>query len=119
MLAPASVYPDLRVMNWAMQDGHANGDYLGVDFKYYLMAMSANYAFFIPEDGAFDLYYLDPTSLAHRENNDVNGRILPDVLHFYYDASAKSQPYLKCERFYYNMETGQIEHHARRLISAR
>lgn len=113
VLAPASVYPDLRVMNWAVQDGAANGDYLGVDFKYYLLAMSANYAFFIPEDGAFDLYYLDPTSLAHHENNDVNGRILPDVLHFYYDANAKSQPYLKCERFYFNMETGEIEGVAR------
>ena len=113
VLAPASVYPDMRVMNWAVQDGAANGDYLGVDFKYYLLAMSANYAFFIPDDPAFDLFYLDPTTLAHRENNDVNGRILPDVLHFYYDVTAKSQPYLKCERFYYNMETGELEGVAR------
>ena len=113
VLAPASVYPDLRVMNWAIQDGVGNGDYLGVDFKYYLLAMSANYAFFIPDDPAFDLFYLDPTSLAHRENNDVNGRLRPDMLHFYYDKEAKSQPYLKCDRHYYDPETGEIDSLAR------
>lgn len=113
VMAPASVYPDMRVMNWAVQDGVANGDYLGVDFKYYLLAMSANYAFFIPEDAAFDYYYLDPTSLAHRENNQAAGRIQPDMLHFYYDKTATYQPYLRCDRYYYNMETGQVEGDAR------
>lgn len=109
VLAPASVYPDMKVMNWAIQDGVLTGDFLGVDFKYYLLAMSANYAFFIPEDGAFDLYYLDPTSLGHRANNNLNGKIQPIMLHFYYDAEAKSQPYLKCDRYNFNMETGQVE----------
>ncbi len=113
VMAPASVYPDLRVMNWAVQDGVANGDYLGVDFKYYLLAMSANYAFFIPEDAAFDLYYLDPASLAHRENNQATGRLQPDLLHFYYDKAATNQPFLKCDRYYYNMQTGQVEGEAR------
>ncbi|MCR4602108.1 MAG: fasciclin domain-containing protein [Prevotella sp.] len=105
VLAPASEYPDMRVMNWAIQDGHSNGDYLGVDFKYYLMAMSANYAFFIPEDPAFDLYYIDPTSLAH-ENN---GEPAPEVLHFYFDTEAKRQPYVKCTRYRYNPETGEVD----------
>ena len=114
VLAPASVYPDMRVMNWAVQDGVKNGDYLGVDFKYYLLAMSANYAFFIPDDGAFDLYYLDPASLGHLENNVV-GTQRPDVLHFYYDTEAKSQPYLACARHYYNMETGEIDELARKV----
>ncbi len=113
VLAPASVYPDMRVMNWCIQDktpsdGSMKSYNLGVDFKYYLLAMRANYAFFIPEDQAFDLYYLDPTSLAHLNNNQI-GTQRPDVLHFYYDTEAKSQPYLKCERFYYDMETGQID----------
>ena len=106
VLAPASEYPDMRVMNWAIQDGHANGDYLGLDFKYYLMAMSANYAFFIPEDKAFDYYYLDPASLAH---TGPDGNLRPDVLHIYYDSLATKQPYVKCSRFYYNLETGEID----------
>ena len=104
VLAPASVYPDLRVMNWAIQDR----TYLGVDFKFYLLAMRANYGFFIPEDAAFDLYYLDPTSLGHLNNNQV-GTQRPDVLHFYYDADSKTQPLLKCDRYYYDMETGQVD----------
>ena len=48
--------------------------------------MKANYAFFIPDDAAFDLYYLDPATLGHRENTQLTGRILPDVLHFWYEA---------------------------------
>ncbi|MCR4915532.1 MAG: fasciclin domain-containing protein [Prevotella sp.] len=100
VMAPASEYPDMRVMNWAIQDGHSNGDYLGLDFRYYLMAMSANYAFFIPEDNAFDYYYIDPTSLGHPSG--------PEVLHFYFDATATRQPYVKCTRYQYNPETGEI-----------
>ena len=106
VLAPASEYPDMRVMNWAVQDGSANGDYLGMDFKYYLMAMSANYAFFIPEDKAFDAYYLDPTSLGH---TNADGSLRPDVLHIYFDSLATKQPYVKCTRYYYNIETGEID----------
>ena len=105
VLAPSSEYPDMRVMNWAVQDGHSNGDYLGVDFKYYLMAMSANYAFFIPEDAAFDLYYLDPASLGHV---DAEGNPRPDLLRLYYDTLATRQPFVKCTRYYYNVETGEI-----------
>jgi len=104
VLAPASVYPDMRVMNWAVQDR----SYLGVDFKYYLLAMRANYGFFIPEDGAFDLYYIDPASLGHLNNNQV-GTQRPDVLHFYYDPTSKVQPLLKCDRYYYDLETGQVD----------
>ena len=106
VLAPASEYPDMRIMNWAVQDGTANGDFLGMDFKYYLMAMSANYAFFIPEDAAFSFYYLDPASLAHL---DTKGMIRPEVLRFYFDTEATKQPYVKCTRYYYNIETGEID----------
>ena len=101
VMSPASVYPDMRVMNWAIQDGVGNGDYLGVDFKYYLLAMKANYAFFIPEDNAFDLFYVDPASLGH-----VNeyGEPRPDLLHFYYDATKK--PALLVDRYYMDPATG-------------
>ena len=105
VMAPASEYPDMRVMNWAIQDGHNNGDYLGLDFSYYLLAMSANYAFFIPEDKAFDYYYLDPASLGHT----LEGKPHPDVLHFYFDTQATKQPYVKCMRYGYNIETGELD----------
>ena len=114
VLAPASEYPDMRVMNWAVQDGVDNGDYLGVDFKYYLMAMSANYAFFIPEDGAFDFYYVDPASLGHPDPED-NQRVRADVLHFYYDTLATRQPYVRCSRYYYDPETGEVSGLARQV----
>lgn len=93
VLAPASSYPDMRVMNWAIQDR----SYLGVDFRFYLLAMSANYAFFIPDDEAFDQYYIDPASLGHTR---------PEVLHFYYDSNRT--PNIRCERFYYNRADNTI-----------
>lgn len=93
VLAPASSYPDMRIMNWAIQDRK----YLGVDFKFYLLAMSANYAFFIPEDEAFNAYYIDPTSLGHTK---------PEVLHFYYNE--KKNPVVRCDRYYYDVATGTL-----------
>ena len=93
VLAPASSYPDMRIMNWAIQDRK----YLGVDFKFYLLAMSANYAFFIPEDEAFNAYYIDPTSLGHAK---------PEVLHFYYDE--KKNPAVRCDRYYYDVASGTL-----------
>ena len=93
VLAPASSYPDMRIMNWAIQDRK----YLGVDFKFYLLAMSANYAFFIPEDEAFNAYYIDPASLGHQK---------PEVLHFYYNE--KKNPVVRCDRYYYDVATGTL-----------
>jgi len=114
VMAPATEYSDLRVMNWAIQDGHSNGDYLGMDFKYYLMAMSANYAFFIPEDKAFDYYYVDPASLGH-VGPDGNPR--PDVLRIYFDSLATKQPYVKATRYYFDMETGEVDTSAPREVN--
>ncbi|MCK8621203.1 fasciclin domain-containing protein [Prevotella sp. E13-27] len=111
VLAPTSVYPDMRVMGWAVQDGIKTGDYLGVDFKYYLLAMSANYAFFVPEDRAFGFYYLDPATLGHLSSDNKTPR--PDVLYFHYEPDSKVSPLLKCERYYYNVTTGEIEGAAR------
>ena len=93
VLVPASSYPDMRIMNWAIQDRK----YLGVDFKFYLLAMSANYAFFIPEDEAFNAYYIDPASLGHAK---------PEVLHFYYNE--KKNPAVRCDRYYYDVASGTL-----------
>lgn len=113
VLAPAQTYPDMHVMDWAVEDTK----YLGVDFIYYLQAMSANYAFFIPDDQAFDYhvedtilghkhtgktdfnaYYVDPTSLASAQ---------PVALRFYYD-DAKGQKMVRVEKFNYDPETNTV-----------
>ncbi len=111
VMAPASVFPDMKVINWMIQDRtpeNPNAWNLGVDFRFYLLAMSANYALFLPEDGAFDLYYLDPASLGHLKNNQP-GTQQAEVLHLYYDTKARTQPYLACSRHYYDLETGEID----------
>lgn len=113
VMAPATEYPDMKIMGWAVKDGYKTGDYLGLDFQYYLKAMSANYAFFIPEDKAFEYYYLDPASLGHLDNH---GKLRPDVLHIYYDSLATKQPYVKCLRYYYDPETGEIDKSAPREV---
>lgn len=110
VMAPATVYPDMQVMKWAVEDGVKTGDYLGVDYSYYLTAMKANYGFFIPEDNAFDLFYVDPASLGHVNPSDPS-ETRPDLLHFFIDATKK--PALRCERYYYNKETGEAEGTAR------
>ena len=114
VMSPAIVYPDLKVMGWAVQDTGSDTYHLGQDYQYYLLAMKANYAFFIPEDSAFasqGYYYLDPATLGHRKDNTVNGPIRPDVLRFWIDPTAT--PTLKVERYYYDLENGTIEGEAR------
>ena len=94
VMAPASVYPDMLVMNWAVQDDAK----LGVSFHYYLMAMKANYGFFIPDDAAFEKYYIDPVYLKHAQ---------PRVLKFYYDPKTPANP-LKCTAYAYNPATNEV-----------
>ncbi len=75
VLAPASSYPDMTIMNWLVSVSDAGTRYLKVDFNKYLLSMSANYAFFIPENSAFDYYYVDPSSF---------GKAQKEALHIYY-----------------------------------
>ena len=107
VLAPAMYYQDMKVMNWAVQDRGSGSYHLGLDFQFYLLAMKANYAFFIPEDAAYDFYYLDPASLGHREGNNASGAPRPYILHFFYNEDGNA-PALKCERARFDMETGQV-----------
>lgn len=97
VLAPSSSYPDMYVMNWAVQDRA----YLSVDYRYYLLAMSANYAFFIPDDEAFSAYYIDPTSLK-TEN--------PRALHFYKHVTnpRTGAAELRCDVYRYQVASGTI-----------
>ena len=110
VLAPSSVYPDMQVMNWCVQDGvTSTHQELGVDFKYYLLAMSATFAFFIPDDEAFDYYYLDPASMGHIKANTIDTP-QPQVLHFYYDGKT-----LACDRHDYDIENGTIDPTAQKV----
>jgi uncharacterized surface protein with fasciclin (FAS1) repeats len=90
--APALLADNMRVMNWGIQDQ----SYLSLNYYAYLLAMDANYAFFIPTDRAFDLYYVDPVYL----------RRSPRVLHFYYRTDRS--PYIFCSAFDYDPSTGTV-----------
>lgn len=95
VMAPATVYPDMQVMRWAVNDD----DQLGVSFHYYLMAMKAKYAFFIPDDEAFDNYYIDPVYLGHSQ---------PRALKFSYRSTSASSGSVYCVAYEYNPTTNTI-----------
>lgn len=92
VMAPSSVYPDMKVMNWAVQDD----EQLGVSHHYYLMAMKQNFAFFIPDDEAFEQYYIDPIYLGHKE---------PRALKFSYDPERST---VQAVAYAYNPVTNEI-----------
>ena len=92
VMAPSSVYPDMKVMNWAVQDD----DNLGVSFHYYLMAMKQNFAFFIPDDEAFAQFYVDPIYLGQAE---------PRALKFSYDSIRST---VQATAYHYNPETNEV-----------
>lgn len=99
VMGPSSTYLDMQVMNWAVTDPEAqsSSNKLNVGFSYYLLAMTANFGFFVPDDEAFENFYVDPTSLGHRQ---------PEALKFYYDASTRTT--LHCDRYNYDPETGEV-----------
>jgi len=104
VLAPASFYSNMRVMNWCISeaDPQSNGatQYLGLSFDSYLLSMQARYLFFIPTDEAFEQFYIDPTSL---------GKSQPLALKFYYDSNAKNAgKRLACDRYQYDPSTNTI-----------
>ena len=98
VMAPSSTYLDMQVMNWAVTDPDgSDANKLNVGFSYYLLAMSANFGFFVPDDEAFDFYYVDPTSLGKQQ---------PEALHFYYNAATRTT--LHCDRHVYDPNTGEV-----------
>ena len=95
--APVKLSDDMRVMREAVYDGDAHKDLaLNQNFYVYLLAMSANYAFFIPTDAAFEQYYIDPMYL----NEDQ-----PRALKF---TPLGKSPYIQCEAYKYDPTTGDI-----------
>lgn len=113
VIGPTSTYPEMSVMNWAVQK--KTTDPLGLDFYYYLMAMSANYAFFIPDNQAFNYHYLNPASLGHV---DSKGNPAPEVLHFYIDSlSTEKEKPLKCVAYAYNIADGTVDSTTNREVA--
>ena len=101
--APVTLKDNMHVMNEAVYDGKSRKS-VGLNLNYYayLLAMSANYAFFIPTDDAFgrgDItqhFYVDPTSLNESQ---------PRALKFYWQ---NKDPYLFCSQWQYNPETHTV-----------
>jgi uncharacterized surface protein with fasciclin (FAS1) repeats len=84
-------------MNEAVNDGKSRSTLaLNLNYYAYLLAMSANYAFFIPTDDAFGRFYVDPSSL----NDDQ-----PRALKFYYQ---NKSPYVYCSAWKYDKTTGTV-----------
>lgn len=103
--APALLRDNMHIMNIAIQDGsQAMGTPLNLNLHFYayLLAMSANYGFFIPTDQAFgDTYYVDPTSLKHTSTTSP-----PRALRFFYNPNRS--PYVFCSSWKYNPLTGEV-----------
>ncbi len=95
--APVTLSSNMRIMNEAVNDGKSRSDLaLNLNYYAYLLAMSANYAFFIPTDDAFARYYVDPAYL----NSDE-----PRALKFYY---INKSPFINCSAWKYNKATGTV-----------
>ena len=92
--APALLFDDMKVFNTAIYDG--DGDIkpldLGLNYYAYLLAMGANYAFFIPTDKAFKNFYVDPTRLKNTSQG-------PRALKFY---PISAPPYVACSAWQYD-----------------
>ena len=65
VIGPAVTYPDLSIMGEFASDrtSGATASKFGADLYYYLMAMKANYLFFIPSNESMAKCYIDPVSL--------------------------------------------------------
>ena len=95
--APVTLSNNMRIMNEAVNDGKSRSTLaLNLNYYAYLLAMKANYAFFIPTDDAFGRFYVDPSSL----NDDQ-----PRALKFYYQ---NKSPYVYCSAWKYDKETGTV-----------
>ena len=97
--SPATLNNNMRVFNEVIYDGQDNSHdnlKLGLNYYAYLLAMSANYAFFIPTDQAFATYYVDPTYLKEGQ---------PRALKFYWQDKS---PKLFCSQWKYDPNTQTV-----------
>lgn len=95
--APVTLSANMKIMNEAVNDGKTRKALaLNLNYYAYLLAMSANYAFFIPTDDAFGRYFVDPTYLNESQ---------PRALKFYYQ---NKSPYVFCSTWKYDPVTGTV-----------
>ncbi len=99
VMAPTTVFPDMTVFNRAIEYDKGQEADLGLSFEYYLKAMKANFAFFIPDDEAFQQYYVDPISLGKDQKR---------VLRFSYDPSLTTTTRIKCVAYAYDPATNTV-----------
>lgn len=107
VIGPAITYPDMSVMGYFSKDKTtgANSSIFGADMYYYLMAMKANYLYFIPSDEGLKGCYIDPISL---------GTSTPRALEFYshvepVPGTERVQTLYGVKFHNFNVETGEIE----------
>lgn len=95
--APVTLSSNMKIMNEAVNDGKSRATLaLNLNYYAYLLAMSANYAFFIPTDEAFEHFYIDPAYLNSTQ---------PRALKFTYQ---NKSPYVYCSAWKYDKETNTI-----------
>ncbi len=100
--APTLFSSDLNVISWIINNKSVNSDQtsntysLDLDFYAYLLAMSANYALFMPNDGAFDKFYVNPATLGHER---------PECVHFY---KTSANPYFGASRWGYDVDNNTV-----------
>lgn len=105
VIGPAITYPDMSVMGYFTKD-KTNGSsaaLFGADMYYYLMAMKANYLYFIPDNEALANCYIDPISLA---------TLTPRAIEFYtYDEErdGRVNTMYGARLYHYDPETGVID----------
>jgi uncharacterized surface protein with fasciclin (FAS1) repeats len=90
--APAYVGQNMKIFNWAIQDGSN----LGLNFYAYLKAMSSRFSFFIPTDEAMTMVY----SYAN------HGRKTPYCYTFTWDEKTKKP---LCKRGEYDPDTKKMK----------
>ena len=115
VIGPAITYPDMSVMGYFSKDktSGATASVFGADMYYYLMAMKANYLYFIPSDSAMKRCYIDPISL---------GSVNPRALEFYshvepVPGTDRTQTLYGVKIHNYNVETGEIDPAVRQTVA--
>lgn len=105
VIGPAITYPDMSVMGYFTKDKTtgATASIFGADMYYYLMAMKANYLYFIPDDEALTNCYIDPISL---------GTVTPRAIEFYSyleEKDGRVNTKYGARLYHYDPETGVID----------
>lgn len=119
VIGPALTYPDLSIIGYFTQDKTtgSNASIFGADMYYYLMAMQANYMYFVPDNDALKKCYIDPVSL---------GTSNPRALEFYSHVEPivgtdRTQTLYGVRVHPFNKETGvissEVENEVRNIVN--